>query len=76
MLKKTNITKDTADALLTKSVTENRPPSEQAKNKIWDEIKLVNPNADDITADFNVAQGASQAAAGASASATRAAGGQ
>ncbi len=52
-------------------------PSEQAKNKIWDEIKLVNPNADDITADFTVAQGASQAAAaGASAGSTHAAGGQ
>jgi LysM repeat protein len=38
-------------------------PSEQVKNKIWDEIKLVNPNADDITADFTAAQGASQAAA-------------
>jgi nucleoid-associated protein YgaU len=33
------------------------------KNKIWDEIKLVNPNADDITAEFTVAQGAAQAAA-------------
>jgi nucleoid-associated protein YgaU len=45
-------------------------PSEQAKNKIWDEIKLVNPNADDITADLSVAQGTSQAAAaGASAGA-------
>jgi hypothetical protein len=38
-------------------------PSDQVKNKIWDQIKLVNPNADDITADFTVAQGASQAAA-------------
>jgi LysM repeat protein len=38
-------------------------PSEQVKNKIWDEIKLVNPNADDITAEFTVAQGAAQAAA-------------
>ncbi len=38
-------------------------PSEQAKNKIWDEIKLVNPSADDITADFTMAQGATQAAA-------------
>ena len=51
-------------------------PSEQVKNKIWDEIKLVNPNADDITADFTVAQGASQAAAaGASPSGTQATGG-
>jgi LysM repeat protein len=42
-------------------------PTEQVKNKIWDEIKLVNPNADDLTADFTVAQSAAQAtAAGAS----------
>jgi nucleoid-associated protein YgaU len=52
-------------------------PSEQAKNKVWDEIKLVSPNADDITADFNVAQGATQAAAaGASAGGGQAMGGQ
>jgi nucleoid-associated protein YgaU len=29
-------------------------PSDQAKNKFWDQIKLVNPNADDITADLSV----------------------
>ncbi len=29
-------------------------PSEDAKNKFWDQIKLVNPNADDITADLSV----------------------
>ena len=29
-------------------------PSEEAKNKFWDQIKLVNPNADDITADLSV----------------------
>jgi len=29
-------------------------PSEEAKNKFWDQIKLVNPNADDITADISV----------------------
>jgi len=29
-------------------------PSEEAKNKFWDQIKLVNPNADDITADVSV----------------------
>ena len=29
-------------------------PSEEAKNKFWDQIKLVNPNADDITADIAV----------------------
>jgi nucleoid-associated protein YgaU len=29
-------------------------PSEDAKNKFWEQIKLVNPNADDITADITV----------------------
>ena len=29
-------------------------PSDVAKNKFWDQIKLVNPNADDITADISV----------------------
>jgi hypothetical protein len=29
-------------------------PSEDAKNKFWDQIKLVNPNTDDITADIGV----------------------
>jgi nucleoid-associated protein YgaU len=29
-------------------------PSEEAKNKFWDQIKLVNPNTDDITADISV----------------------
>jgi len=47
-------------------------PSEEAKNKFWDQIKLVNPNADDITADISVdssravgaAAGGGQGAAG------------
>lgn len=47
-------------------------PSEEAKNKFWDQIKLVNPNADDITADLSVdssramgaAAGGGQGAAG------------
>jgi len=38
-------------------------PSEEAKNKLWDQIKLVNPNADDITAEINVAQGQAMGAA-------------
>ncbi len=38
-------------------------PSEDAKNKFWDQIKLVNPNADDITAEISVAQGQTQGAA-------------
>lgn len=29
-------------------------PSEEAKNKFWDQIKLVNPSQDDITADLSV----------------------
>ena len=29
-------------------------PSEEAKNKFWDQIKLVNPNADDVTAEISV----------------------
>ena len=29
-------------------------PSEEAKNKFWDQVKLVNPSADDITADISV----------------------
>src|ERR687889_2733861 len=38
-------------------------PSEEAKNKFWDQIKLVNPNADDITANIDVAQGQAMGAA-------------
>jgi len=29
-------------------------PSDDAKGKFWDQIKLVNPTQDDITADINV----------------------
>jgi nucleoid-associated protein YgaU len=29
-------------------------PSEDAKNKFWDQIKLVNPNAEDVTAEISV----------------------
>lgn len=39
-------------------------PSDDAKNKLWDQIKLVSPNAEDIVADINVVP---QAAAAASA---------
>lgn len=38
-------------------------PSEEAKNKFWDQIKLVNPNADDITADLSVDSSRAMAAA-------------
>lgn len=47
-------------------------PSEEAKNKFWDQVKLVSPNTDDITADISVdssraigaAAGGGQGAAG------------
>jgi nucleoid-associated protein YgaU len=38
-------------------------PSEAVKNKIWDEIKLANPQYDDITADLRVQPQAAHAAA-------------
>jgi nucleoid-associated protein YgaU len=41
-------------------------PSQDAKNRVWDQIKLVNPNQDDIMADIRVepaAQGQAQRAA-------------
>ncbi|HEY6121946.1 MAG TPA: LysM peptidoglycan-binding domain-containing protein [Pyrinomonadaceae bacterium] len=31
-------------------------PSEEAKNKFWDQLKLINPSTDDITADITVDQ--------------------
>jgi|ERR1044072_1400974 LysM repeat protein len=37
-------------------------PSQDAANQIWDQIKLVNPNLDDITADISVNQSAAQSA--------------
>jgi hypothetical protein len=38
-------------------------PSEEAKNKFWDQVKLVNVNADDITADLSVDQSRAMGAA-------------
>ncbi len=38
-------------------------PSEDAKGKFWDQIKLVNPSADDITADISVDKSRSMGAA-------------
>lgn len=38
-------------------------PSEDAKNKFWDQIKLVNPNADDVTAEISVDSSRAMAAA-------------
>lgn len=37
-------------------------PSEEAKNRFWDQIKLVNPNYDDITAEVEVREQQAQAA--------------
>ena len=37
-------------------------PSEEAKNKLWDQIKLVNPNGDDINVEIGVDQSRAQAA--------------
>ena len=38
-------------------------PSDQAKNEVWDQIKLVDPSASDLIADISVAQQYQQAAA-------------
>jgi hypothetical protein len=44
--------------------------SEHIKNRIWDQIKLVNPAADDITCDLAVDPSMAPAAAAAAASAS------
>jgi LysM repeat protein len=38
-------------------------PSEDAKNKFWDQVKLVSPNQDDINAEINVDASRAQGAA-------------
>jgi LysM repeat protein len=38
-------------------------PSEGAKNKFWDQVKLANPNADDITAEISVDESRAMGAA-------------
>lgn len=38
-------------------------PTDEAKNKFWDQIKLVNPNADDVIADISVETGRAMGAA-------------
>ena len=48
-------------------------PSEEAKNKFWDQVKLVSANADDITAEISVD---SSRAIGAAAGGGQGAGGQ
>lgn len=39
-------------------------PSDNAKNRFWDELKRINPAIDDITADITVDQSRPQAAGG------------
>jgi hypothetical protein len=38
-------------------------PSQEVANQLWDQIKLVNPNLDDITMDLKVAEQRAQSAA-------------
>jgi nucleoid-associated protein YgaU len=38
-------------------------PSQDVANQVWDQVKLVNPNLDDITLDLKVAETRSQGAA-------------
>ena len=49
-------------------------PSQDAKNKVWDQIKMADPNYSDLTADITVEQTASAggAATGAATAATSA----
>jgi LysM repeat protein len=37
-------------------------PSQDAANRIWDQLKLISPNLDDVTADITVSQSAAQSA--------------
>lgn len=46
-------------------------PSEEAKNKIWDQIKLVDPSYSDLTADITVKPGAAGEAPRAQAASTQ-----
>src|SRR5579863_5468274 len=43
-------------------------PSQDVKNKVWDQIKLVDPTFSDLTADIDAPAAAAAAAASASAS--------
>jgi nucleoid-associated protein YgaU len=47
-----------------KLVMKGAAPSLDAANRVWDEIKRVNPKADDITADFPVDANLAKSAAG------------
>jgi LysM repeat protein len=46
-----------------KLVIRGTAPSDQVKNAIWDQIKLVDPNVSDLMADITVSQSRAQAAA-------------
>ena len=46
-------------------------PSQDVKNKIWDQIKLVDPTFSDLTADISAPEAAAAAAAGGATSAPR-----
>jgi len=46
-----------------KLVIRGTAPSEQAKNAIWDQIKLVDPNASNLMCDITVEQSQQRAAA-------------
>jgi len=46
-----------------KLVIRGMAPSEQAKNAVWDQIKLVDPNASNLMADITVEQSQQRAAA-------------
>jgi nucleoid-associated protein YgaU len=45
-------------------------PSQDVKNKIWDQIKLVDPSFSDLTADIEAPEAAAAAAAGGGSAAT------
>jgi nucleoid-associated protein YgaU len=49
-------------------------PSDQAKNAVWDQIKRIDPNVGEITADITVSPQQAQAATAGGAGAGRAAG--
>jgi nucleoid-associated protein YgaU len=51
-------------------------PSEDAKNRIWDQIKLVDAKFSDLTADITVAAGAASAAPATQTAGASASGGQ
>jgi nucleoid-associated protein YgaU len=52
----------------TKLFIRAQAPSTQVKNKIWDQVKLIDPSFSDLTCDIGVAQQAPVMTAGASAS--------